>query len=211
MAPATRTFGANEIPPTPNTITVPPPPAVGGIVNIVRGVVPNPDRAAPPTGANTAYIYNGFTVAAGATPYYYTYMPRANDQFRATAGGMALPPEIKYVREVWVQTSLPSFQRAGVDNRFPASGWLPSTNFAAPGTLNTYGGAGIMPPAAQANLPPYTVAVTVRVFARDKQTTTIAAADPGAAMRVTATSGPGYARTKPLVTMVGYYGLRRFD
>ncbi|MDB5100873.1 MAG: hypothetical protein JWM80_5294 [Cyanobacteria bacterium RYN_339] len=206
MTLAARVFAANEIPPTPNTVTV------AGAVKIVKGIVPNPDKALEPTPGNASYIYNGFATVNGPSTFYFSYMPRANDKFRATAAGMPLPKEVQFVREVWVQTSLPPFAKAGLTGFFPSDGTIASTNLSNPGNLNGYGGLGFSPPATQTNLPPYVVAVTVRVFARDAQQSNIIATDPGAGNeRVTATTGPGYFRDKPLVTMVGYYGLRRFD
>jgi prepilin-type N-terminal cleavage/methylation domain-containing protein len=196
---ANATFAPNEIPPTPAL-------TAGGAA--IWGVCPNPDDVPYP--GNSSYIANGFAVTppGAVQPYSFTYAPRANDQIRAT--GTALDPAIKFVREVWIQTNNPG--------GFPGARCPDMAKIRMGAGLSTLGGLQYAAnlPATQTNLPAFTVAVTVRVFARDPRTLTIVGTDPGSATSTrllpesTTTSGPGYNRSHPLVTMVGYYGLRRW-
>lgn len=108
--------------------------------------------------------------------------PRANANLPPAAGA-AIPPDVKFVREVWIQTHFPD-----------------SLNF------TVWGPAALVmnPPFAARNLPPYTVALTVRVFARDARMTLYSQTTPPPVG-----SGLGYDRRKPLASIVGYFGLRR--
>lgn len=162
-----QTYGRNQVP--PSFI------GVGGLT--LMRVCPNDGSAGamgPPAPAVPDPSYRGMAA------------PRANPNLPPGVNG-ALPPEIKFVREVWVQTNHPSFTAAGP---------------AAPAAAN--------PPASARNLPPYTVAVTVRVFARDPQTLKYnPTTNPATAVRNADFSGPGYDRSKPLASLTGYFSLKR--
>jgi prepilin-type N-terminal cleavage/methylation domain-containing protein len=99
--------------------------------------------------------------------------PRANNHIRASsaANNLSTNGEIQYVREVWVQTNIPKFS--------------PAAPFIAIG------------PDTQAAVPPWTVAVTVRVFARNPRIRSYTAAQLG------------YDQRKVLAMAVGYFGLVR--
>lgn len=202
---AARNYGPNEIPPQALTVYT------GGTIpdTPVDGIVPNPEDNAKWSGDST-YVDKGVAVGAtGGVTKYFTFAQRANDGIRATAGGATCPDAVKFVREVWVQTNNPNF----------TTDECPQIGVTLEGAgLGNQGGIQAFQPPQIKNLPPYVVAVTVRVFARDKQTKQISLADAGmdgARARVrlipeaTGIVGPGYDRQHPLVTMVGYYGLRR--
>ncbi|MFN3431140.1 MAG: hypothetical protein ACK46X_14455, partial [Candidatus Sericytochromatia bacterium] len=141
------------------------------------------DRVLPNVNTNdTAYAIGNFGVGKRQAP-----AARANAALTTTNAG-AIPTDVKFVREVWVQTNHPSF-----------------------GAGPAVGGTWYRVPPRADNLPPYTVAVTVRVFARDTRTITWsdAVAGGGANVRNADFSGPGYDPTKPLAVVVGYFGLRR--
>lgn len=163
-----QTYGRNQIPPTFM--------GVGG--QVLMRVVPNADTVdTTPAAAATV---------PGDPAYRGMAAPRANPNL-PPAVTVAIPREIKFVREVWVQTNHPSFKNAG-----PAAA------------------AAANPPAAAKNLPPYTVAVTVRVFARDPQTLKYnTVVNPPTAVHNADFTGLGYDRSKPLATLTGYFSLKR--
>ncbi|MFP5501595.1 MAG: prepilin-type N-terminal cleavage/methylation domain-containing protein [Candidatus Sericytochromatia bacterium] len=139
----------------------------------------------PPTYHRVQPNENGPTdaPAARADGLVFLEAPRANDLIGTGAGQTAaLDASVAFVREVWVQTNHP----------------LMTAGSPAPGL-------GILP-AAHANLPPYTVAVTVRVFQRDPRTNRL---NLGVDRRQNDGSGPGYVLNRPTAEMVGYFGLRR--
>lgn len=139
-------------------------------------VVANDDRDLNPVPAPVPPINKPGTLIA--------YAPRANSELVA---GSLLGESVKFVREVWVQTNLPYFP-AGADANFDAT--LP---------------AALAPPQIGA-LPPYTVAVTVRVYPRDRAHRQYTA---GEFIGATGT-GRGYDRSRPpLAEVSGYFGLRR--
>jgi type II secretory pathway pseudopilin PulG len=155
----------------------------------VSRVRPNPDGnviVPVPTAMGTASLPGGTEVLA----------PRANALISPTgtpANRNIRNVDIKFVREVWIQTCLPDS--------------LGFANEAMGG-----GGAWFFPADRARNLPNYTVALTVRVFARDPKTWTLvpeAALPPGLSVPRNGTDGPGYDPRKPLASMVGYFGLRR--
>jgi type II secretory pathway pseudopilin PulG len=97
--------------------------------------------------------------------------------------------DIKFVREVWIQTHFPR-----------------SMGFIWPDAVS---GNFVSPPAPARNLPQYTVALTVRVFARDPRTWTLGPLPANGDVPRDGTTGPGYDPRKPLASFVGYFGLRR--
>ena len=160
-------WARNQVPATP--------PGVSRVIPNVNGTALNPVPGA------IAGAPAGLTQVAA---------PKANGNIAATNGG-PIPPDIKFVREVWVQSS------------FPASMGVP--------TLGTLVDPWFQQPAAALRLPHYTVAVTVKVFARDPKTSTFSNTVVGGAAKVRNNdySGPGYDSRKPLAQMIGYFGLRR--
>lgn len=213
---------SNQVPPTPVSLClapnqvsqydeVMPNSTPTNDLGSVNGVLPNPDWKAAQA---------PITVSAGTGAYqqymHFVYAPRANDTLRE---GSILGPDVKYVREVWIQTNNPNFSGPNwPDSQLSAD--LAFSNLGLPA------GAG---PMAQQGLPPYVVAVTVRVFAR--QTTA-----PGLPGRLTihklkfknlddvtdgvqkATFNPlmgyegrGYDPLHPLAEEVGYFALQRLQ
>lgn len=216
-AAGSRKYGINEIPPTPTTVHD----AATGKDLEVSGIVPNRDDSSDFDGTS-AYIDYGFKVtpAIGGpapTPDYYTFAPRANDDVRPAAGGAPFDPAIKFVREVWIQTNNPNFSTTYCPKKSD------NEDTSANSELDKFGGldqnSDALVPAVIPEIPPYVVAVTVRVFLRDVQTKTFDLNAPAAFDSVrmgadktaerSSTDGPGYDRRHPLITLVGYYGLRR--
>ncbi|HEY9720871.1 MAG TPA: prepilin-type N-terminal cleavage/methylation domain-containing protein [Oscillatoriaceae cyanobacterium] len=121
--------------------------------------------------------------------------PRANDDI---VSGSLLPPSIKWAREVWVQTNNPNFKSSGA---------------ATPG-FNL-----CITPDVQPALPPYCVAVTVKVYvarnvsdprAGHRGMMDFRAFNPASLYPSGASQGGlGYDPNRPLATMVGYFGLER--
>jgi hypothetical protein len=146
----------------------------------------------PPTRSGVdrvAQSVDGATAAPAAPAGVVTIAaPRANANLPGGTG-TPIPPTIKFIREVWVQTN----------------------------HLIHTGNGGIVTPAlvvrpdAAVNLPPYTVAVTVKVFARDPKTRAYIQAPAASTVpyRDGQWRGPGYDPTKPLAVMTGFFGLRR--
>jgi hypothetical protein len=145
-------------------------------------VMPNND-----TLARTDAALKVVTTAEG---FRYGAAPRANDAIRH---GAALDGSIAFAREVWVQTNHPYMPPAGVQ------------------TPDFSGGSPFDPlQLVQDVLPPYVVAVTVRVYARDARTRSFNTAVLAAGMpRGADGSGIGYLRSQPLAQAVGYFGLKR--
>lgn len=146
----------------------------------------------PPTRAGADRVYRSVDVKAPAPPAIAPGIvaipaPRANANLPGAAG-TPIPPTVTFIREVWVQTN-------HLLHTTPTGGNPPLV---------------VMPDPA-ANLPPYTVAVTVKVFARDPKTQ-FYIQNPAASTvpyRDAQWRGPGYDPTKPLAVMSGYFGLRR--
>lgn len=152
----------------------------------VSRVLPNP---------NGTVINPAPTALAGVPGATEVLAPRANARISPTGtpADRNIPGDIKFVREVWVQTNFP--------DSIPGIGNLLALN-----------GQWIFPPGASRNLPEYTVALTVRVFARDPLTRTLgleSALPPGLNVPRSGVTGPGYDARKPLAVIVGYFGLRR--
>jgi type II secretory pathway pseudopilin PulG len=151
----------------------------------VSRVLPNPDGTViTPVPAALAGIPGATEVLA----------PRANARISPTGtpADRNIPGDIKFVREVWIQTNFPNS--------------LPVPDLAALAGLWDF------PARPARNLPDYTVALTVRVFARDPLTRTLgleSALPPGLDVPRNGVTGPGYDRRKPLAVIVGYFGLRR--
>jgi hypothetical protein len=171
---AGNTWALNQIPVTPPG---------------VNRVLPNPDGNVI-TPLPTPMV--GMTGTPGATE---VLAPRANARISptGTAADRNIPGDIKFVREVWIQSNFPDSL-----NGFPN---LLELNLPY-----------IDPPDAARNLPHYTVALTVRVFARDPLTRTLGPESnlpPGLSAPRNGVTGPGYDSRKPLAVIVGYFGLRR--
>lgn len=127
-------------------------------------------------------------VPAGLNAGVFTFARRANDDLRVQDGD-ALPPSIAFVREVWVQTNHPEFTPLGL---------------AAPALVVT--------PNVVRFLPPYTVAVTVKTYARIPEVTRLAAIRPVIHANTGLQKGDAslaYDPTRPLAEVVGFFGLRR--
>jgi hypothetical protein len=154
-------WGRNQVPPSFSN--------VGGTTLMRIGANPGTSGTAGPALPNVAPDPNYRAMVA----------PRANANLPPGVG-QPLPADVRFVREVWVQTNHPA---------------MPTVGAGQPAAMN--------PPPPATNLPPYTVAVTVRVFARDPQTQLY---DP---TKVPPGSGPGYNVNKPLAVLFGYFGLKR--
>jgi type II secretory pathway pseudopilin PulG len=151
----------------------------------ISRVLPNPDGTA---------INPAPTPLAGIPGALEVLAPRANARISPTGtpADRNIPGDIKFVREVWIQTNFP--------NSLPIA------------DLGVLGGQWIDPADPARNLPDYTVALTVRVFARDPLTRTLVREvdlPPGLNVPRNGVSGPGYDVRKPLAVIVGYFGLRR--
>lgn len=158
----------------------------------------------------------------GAASYFYGVAPRANDRLRGAAFvPVGEPDSLAYVREVWVQTSNPSFLNTPGLPGLVGGCRLPPTGTARPnldatlaivypGTLPGGIAAATLVPTRIPNLPPYSVAVTVRVYAKAKLDRGLPAATrtyPGSA-----TTKPyqlWYDPSRPLATITGIIALQR--
>lgn len=163
-------WALNQIPVTP--------PGVSRVLPNINGTVINP-------------LPTAIAAIPGATE---VLVARANAQISptGTAADRNIGGDIKFVREVWIQTNFP--------NSLPIA------------DLGVLAGQWIFPPGPARNLPDYTVALTVRVFARDPLTRTLgleSALPPGLNVPRNGVTGPGYDARKPLAVIVGYFGLRR--
>jgi prepilin-type N-terminal cleavage/methylation domain-containing protein len=199
------TYGVNEIPATPAACLD------GAAIIALSGVTPNDDVGqAWPVPANW---YTGVCSGPVGSRKGFIRAPRCNDNIRPGIAPAAWA-DVRYVREVWVQSNNPNYP-AG-DFRTP-----PGTSVAiwTAATQDAAGGLSAYVPRASVfgQLPPFVMMVTVRVYARDPRTVTLAYGNPGAAnVRMppvandSGTTGPGYDRRRPpLSSLVAYYGLTR--
>lgn len=195
----------NFIPPTPMDATI-------------DGIFPNWGNTVAPPAATTV---SQSMQLDGTNPQTFTFQPapRANDALRG-AGGVInqLPPSVRYVREVWVQTNHPLGApfNAGADEVVAAlTRTFPAFYTSGAGTTvidnqirrgaNTGMGAGV----ASIRIPSWVVTVTVRVFVRDAQVRNILNnAGVGKIRGAGGFEGIGYDPTRPLATAVGYFGVR---
>ena len=205
---AGRSTGAavNVIPPTPVFFPAPPDPNS----RPVSGVFPNLNN--PPNLADVSVPNNWET-----NTYRFIPAPRANavDPFTGAniGNGSALPPSIRYMREVWVQTNQPELTNAPVG--CPWAGLTGPTEF----PLVTYPAGSLWRPAAVGanSVPPWVATVTVRVFARDPLCRTWNRNGPVLDGSTAATAytpanrvnSMGYDPRRPLAVVTGYFGLRR--
>jgi type II secretory pathway pseudopilin PulG len=208
----------NVIPPLPNELLV------GTNRCTVAGVYPNWGREAATAARPAPQAYElpiTRPQMADQQTRWIAFLPapRANDHLRGD--NAVLDPQVKFVREVWVQSNTPL--------------GAPFINLGDQLVLGqtrnnpTYYGGTNVPPAARvadfaristANLangqftvpvPMWTMTVTVRVFRREPQVRIVRnAANAGVDRTTTGNwSGLGYDPARPLATIVGYFGLRR--
>jgi hypothetical protein len=177
--------------------------------------------------------------------------PRCNERLRLDPALTAInmrsadqildvPPAVRYIREVWVQTHHPlgrafaaggpgSGNRTGIDDTYPGA-VQPTPGFyglaaAAPGLGCNYnqiprvviaraaGSGNTSTGASRALIAPYVVAVTVRTFLRNPRVRTLVPSGNTVDGSVDVNgfkAGMGYDPARPLATMTGYFGLRRY-
>ncbi|MEB3328797.1 MAG: hypothetical protein VKQ33_06155 [Candidatus Sericytochromatia bacterium] len=207
----------NVIPPLPAEVTI-------GTNNcVVAGVYPNWGReaasAARPAPRDFELPITRPQMATQQTRWIgFLPAPRANDHLR---GEMMLDPQVKFVREVWVQSNTPlgaPFVSLGdqlvlnVTRRNPA--YYGGTGTPANGRVDEFArvsSADLANGQFTVPVPLWTVTVTVRVFRRDPHVRLVRNASTAGVDRSTSGSwsGLGYDPSRPLATLVGYFGLRR--
>lgn len=207
----------NVVPPTPDAVRGPNP--GDGLID-VAGVYPdwfNAGARGPQIPQERELLVNpgagGQTVRGAFVP-----APMANEELRGVALA-ALPRQVQFVREVWVQTNHPLGRPFGNadetfvanrDYRVPAiyaDGGIGRTRLNFGRTLTAVGGDGGL----AMDVPLWVVTVTVRVFLREPtiqslvDVNSVRAGESGDQRW----RGVGYDPNKPLSTMIGYFSLRR--
>jgi len=217
----------NWIPDTPERV----PTGLLGAGGDVDGIIPNSDllAAVPAPIVQVAGVPISKTTGSATKTFNFMRAPRANEALIFNpAGTLAsayplrgvmtdLPKAVRFIREVWVQTNHPlgrPFGSAG--DALPGGAvTLPQFYITNPGDIPTVRGAstGVAATGEQGTLlPPFVVAVTVRVYRRDGRVATVLpnATQVSGVPTGGKNGGLGYDPTRPLATMVGYFGLRRF-
>jgi type II secretory pathway pseudopilin PulG len=205
----------NVIPPLPNELLV------GANRCTVAGVLPNWGREGAAAAPQAYELPITRPQMADQQTRWIAFLPapRANDHLRGD--NAVLDPQVKFVREVWVQSNTPlgapfvSFGDHLVLNR-------PRTNpayYVGTGTTALAAGRMDFARVSTADLangqftvpvPMWTMTVTVRVFRRDPRVRTVRNAAVAEVTRTTGNwTGLGYDPARPLATIVGYFGLRR--
>jgi hypothetical protein len=189
------------------------------------GVFPNDGtNGTAPTFRNTSPAAYPISFDNGTTQTFKFYpAPRANDAIRGAVNAPNFTADLRFCREVWIQTNSPlgaPYINGATDNT--ASNGAPTW----PAFYGTGGGGNALVNAiargAQSStsggvntlrMPEWVITVTVRVFARDPKVRNL---DPTASnatgaygpVRSNLTTGWGYDPTRPLATAVGYFGVR---
>ncbi|MEB3197611.1 MAG: hypothetical protein VKP62_10455 [Candidatus Sericytochromatia bacterium] len=206
----------NVIPPTPAFSKE------GTTPREVVGVFPNWHSA---TAGTALYEDKVLTIDGTGTPTRVAFLPApiANPNLRGLSGikdanitaANRLPDNVRYVREVWVQSNSP----LGKPHDNNEGNFVGKQTYSLPTLFGTDASNGYRPkPRPVTNqvddseglsvrVPLWMMTVTVRVYMRDKTIKKISES----ALKTAGdrTEGFGYDPKKPLAEMIGYFGLRR--